>query len=184
MSQAITADAVPARSDAESLPARDKFIIGFLVFCMLVAPLELYWIIFRAEVAGRTDVMARLLSIYWPADRTYRDGILDNAQAFTLSLESVNACFSQFLNVALVWAILKRKQWRHSLQLTLSTYTFYGTFLYFYVAHLSGYTVMAQHTTGNFLLFYITNLPWFFGYAYMMYDSIVAINKRFRGAAA
>jgi hypothetical protein len=181
MSQAITADAVPApRAVSEPLPLGDKVIIGFLLFCMLIAPLEAYWIIFRATVHERTDLFARLLSIYWPVDRTYRDPMLDNAQAFTLSVESVNVFVTQWLNVILIWAIARRKYWRHALQIVTATYTGYGTFLYFYVAHLSGYTIMENRTTGGFLLFYLANLPWLIGCVYMIWHSVAAINRKFK----
>lgn len=174
--------------NARTLGTKDRIIVAMLFFFILIGvTLELYWIVYRAEMTTRDDVFARLLAIYWPADRTYRDPVLDSAQAFTLALETVNVFVSQWLNALLIVAILKGWPSRHWLQLTLSTYTAYGTFLYFWVAHLSGYATMAERTMYTFVLLYAANLPWLLGYGYMAWDSIGAIHRRFhatgRGSA-
>jgi hypothetical protein len=172
-----------AAPEAEALPTSDKVTIGMIVFFMLVAvTLEGYWLIFHNHMDERNDLFVKLLALYWPADRTYHVAGWDVAKSFTLSLESINTVVTQWFNAWLIWAILKRKHYRHALQLTISTYTAYGTVLYYYVAHLNGYTNMEHHTTGAFLMFYIANLPWLVGYGWMAYESIRAIARRFRTA--
>jgi hypothetical protein len=162
------------------LPLKDKLIIGFLVLFLLVAIIEAYWLLHHNVMEQQTDLIARLLAVYWPADRTYRIPGYGVDKAFTLSLESVNTVISQWLNIALIYAIVKRRPWRHPLQIVLGTYTGYGTVLYYYVAHLSGYVGFERHTLGVFLLFYLINAPWLLGCAYMVYDSCRAITRAFR----
>lgn len=167
------------------LPPKDRLIVALLVvFIGIALTLELYWIVHRTEMTRRTDLFARLLAIYWPADRTFRDPVLDNAQAFTLGLETVNTFVSPWLEAWLIFAILRAKPYRHCLQLTLATYTAYGTLLYYWVNHLSGYAVMDERTPYALALLYGTNLPWILGYGYMACDSIVAIHRRFRATPA
>lgn len=157
---------------------KDKGIVALLLFFVVIAvTLELYWILFHRSMLQRTDVLARLLAIYWPADRSYRDPTLDHAQAFALALESVQTFFSTWLNLLLIYAIVQGKRYRHTLQLTLSTYTAYGTFLYYLVNHLDGYAVMNPQNLENFVLFYVVNLPWLLGYGYLAYDSVRAIQR-------
>ena len=169
-----------AETDRATLPLRDKMIIAFLGLFLLVSILEAYWLIYHNQMEQRTDLLARLLSIYWPADKTYRIAGYGPDKAFTLSVESVNTVISQWFNIALIYAIVKRKPWRHALQVVLATYTGYGTFLYYYVAHLSGYAVFERRTVGVFLMFYLINAPWLLGCAYMVYDSCRAMTQAFR----
>lgn len=162
-----------------NLSRKDRAIVAMLVFYIAVAvTLELYWILFRTQMLQRHDPLAWLLSIYWPADRSYRDPTLDHAQAFVLVLESVNTLFSTWLNLLLIHAIIKGKRYRHTLQLTLSTYTAYGTFLYYAVTQVNGFAVMNPQDLKSFLLFYVVNAPWLAGYGYMIYDSIRAIHRQ------
>jgi hypothetical protein len=170
--------------DAPRLSTSDKAILAFLGLFLLVSVLEAYWIINHNEMEQHSDILKRLLAIYWPADRTYRIPGYGNDKAFTLALERVNTVISQFLNVALMWAIVKARPWRHALQVVLGTYTGYGTFLYYYVAHVTGYNNFESHTLGVYLMFYLINAPWFVGCAYMVYDSCRAITAAFRARAA
>jgi len=166
-----------------TLPPKDKVTLVLLAFFMSVAlTLEAYWLLFHNSMEGRTDIFARLLQIYWPADRTYRIPGYSVEKSFTLALESVNVA-SQALNVWLVFAILRRRYYRHPLQLALSACIGYGAFLYLYVAHLSGYAVFADRTFFSFSLFYLVNMPWLLGYGWMAGESIRAIARRFRMTA-
>jgi len=73
-----------------TISIKDKVTIGLILFFTTVAlTLELYWLIYHQEMEARTDLVARLLSIYWPADRTYRIPGYPIEKAFTLSLEGV-----------------------------------------------------------------------------------------------
>jgi cholestenol delta-isomerase len=162
------------------MPARDRAIIGFLVLFLLTSVLEAYWLLHHNEMEQRHDFLARLLAIYWPMDHTYRIPGYGADKAFTLALERVNTLVSQWLNLFLIFAIVKRKPWRHPLQVVLSTYTAYGTFLYFYVAHITGYRIFSNHESSTYLLFYLINAPWLAFCGYMVCDSCVAITRAFR----
>jgi EXPERA (EXPanded EBP superfamily) len=103
-------------------------------------------------------------------------------KSFTLALESFNTVVSQWFNAWLIYAIVKRRYYRHVLQATLATYTTYGTFLYYYVAHLSGYAVMETHGVYPYLMFYLCNAPWLLGYGWMAFDSIREIARHYARA--
>jgi len=157
---------------AAGLPAKDKVIIGLIVaFTAVALTLELYWVIFNQEMESRSDLFARALAIYWPADYTYRVPGYPIEKAFTLSLERVNSLLTPILSALLIWAILTRKRYRYPLQLTIATYTCYGTFLYFSVAHISGYAVFEYESAYTYLMFYLTNLPWLVGYGWIGWDA-------------
>jgi hypothetical protein len=165
-----------------AVPAKDKAIIGLvLAFTAVALTLELYWLIFNQEMESRTDLVARALAIYWPADYTYRVPGYPVEKAFTLSLEGVNTLLTPILSGLLIWAILTRKRYRYPLQLTIATYTCYGTFLYFSVAHISSYAVFEYKSVYTYLLFYLVNLPWLVGYAWIGWDAYWEILRRERG---
>jgi EXPERA (EXPanded EBP superfamily) len=154
------------------LPAKDKVIIGLIVaFTAVALTFELYWLVFNQEMDSRTDLFARALAIYWPIDYTYRIPGYPIEKAFTLSLELVNSLLTPILSVVLIWAILARKPYRYPLQLVIASYTFYGVFLYYSVAHISGYAVFEYKSAYSYLLFYLINMPWFVGYAWIGWDA-------------
>lgn len=167
----------------EPLPTKDKIIVGLIVFFALVAfTVEGYWLVFNQVMESRTDLFARLWAFYWPADYTYRISGYPIDKSFTLALESVNTLLTQFLSFGLIWAIVKRKPYRFALQLTIATYTFYGTFLYYFVAHLSGYAIFDSKGAYSYLMFYLANLPWFIAYAWMAWDAYRAIVRHYKNA--
>lgn len=185
MATATAATATPApKSEVERTPrlaAKDKWTIGLLVFFAVIAwTLEAYWVINNDSMEARHDLFARALAIYWPADRTYRVAGHDVAKSFTLALESINTFVTQAVQLWLIWAIVRRKHYRHVLQLVVATYTFYGTVLYYYVAHLSGYAVFEYRGVGPFALFYGVNAPWLLAYAWLMYESMRALSAATR----
>jgi hypothetical protein len=158
------------------LSGKDKAIIGLLLFYTTVAlTLELYWLIFHQVMESRTYLFAQLFALYWPADYTYRIPGYPIEKAFTLALESVNVLITPWLSMGLIWAILKRRPYRYALQLVIATYTFYGTYLYYSTAHISGYAVFEYKSAYAYLLFYLTNLPWLAGYAWIGWDAYRAI---------
>jgi hypothetical protein len=170
---------LPSQSAAPSaltLPAKDWLVVGLICFFTVVAlTIELYWLLHNQEMESRTDLIARIISLYWPVDRSWRIPGYPIEKALNLSLEGVNAIVTPVLSVILLWAIFKRWRSRFPLQLFIGTYTFYGTFLYYSVAHISGYEVFADKTATNFLLFYVANLPWLGGYAWLAFDAYRAI---------
>jgi hypothetical protein len=164
---------------AVPLPAKDKIIIGLIVFFTAVAlTLELYWLIFNQEMETRNDLLKRMIALYWPADATYRAPNRSVAKSFTLALELINTFITPWLSLLLVWAILMRRSYRYALQLTIATYTFYGTLLYYLVAHISGYEVFMNKDVTTFLLFYLVNAPWFLAYAWIGWDAFQALAPR------
>jgi hypothetical protein len=157
---------------AAGVPSKDKVIIGLIVgFTAVALTLELYWLLFNQEMESGTDAFARALALYWPADYTYRIPGYPIEKAFTLSLEGVNTFFTPIPSLVLIWAILAHKPYRYPLQLLIATYTFYGTFLYYSVAHISGYAVFEYKSAYTYLLFYLVNMPWFAGYGWMGWDA-------------
>lgn len=158
------------------MPRRDRVILGLLCFFILVAlSLELYWLVYRDELVARAphELFARLFQIYGDADRAYYDRITPTA----IGLEGINVYVTQILNVALIYAIVARTHWRHTLQLVVGSYLTYSVVLYFWAAHVTGYPDMRYQSSYTFFLFYAPNLPWLLGYAYMALDSVRAIHR-------
>jgi hypothetical protein len=180
----MTTDMMPrsAARSAAVLPFKDWAAVALLVFFTAVAlTIELYWLLHHQEMESRTDVIARIISLYWPVDRSWRIPGYPIEKALNLSLEGVNALVTPILSAILLWAIFKHRRYRYPLQLFIATYTFYGTFLYYSIAHISGYQVFADKTATNFLLFYAANLPWLAGYAWLAWDAYRAIVRGERG---
>jgi hypothetical protein len=73
------------------LCTKDKVVIALVVLYSSVAlTLELYWIIFHQVMEFRTDLFARVLRFYWPADHSWRIQGYPAEKAFVLSLDLVN----------------------------------------------------------------------------------------------
>jgi hypothetical protein len=160
------------------LPAKDKAIIGLVLFFTAGAlTLELYWLIFNQEMESRTDLFARIFALYWPADYTYRIPGVPIEKSFTLALEGVNTFLTPWLSILLIWAILKRRPYRYALQLTIATYTFYGTLVYYLVAHISGYAAFEYKGAYTYMVFYLASLPWIAGYAWIGWNAFRAITQ-------
>ncbi len=168
----------------DRLPFRDRFIVGMLGFFIVMAfTIEWHWLRHGpalVEEARQGDWLARLWSVYGATDAMYFDRI----SSFSRTLESINVYFSQILNALLMYAIVKRKPWRHPLQMTLGAYLSYSVIVYFMEAHLSGYANMSNRTVSGFVLYYGVNLPWLMGHLYMLYDSFVAVSRRFAQPAS
>lgn len=185
MATAATTWSAVATRPTVKLGAREKTTIGWLVFFILIGfTLEAYWVIYNDQMEARHDIFARLLALYWPADRSYRVAGHSVAKSFPIALETVNAFVTQWFDILLIWAIVRGKRWRPTLQLIVATYTFYGTFLYYCVGHISGYAMFEYRGTYSFLMFYLANLPWFAGSAWLMYDAVRALHGPSPAAAA
>jgi hypothetical protein len=160
----------------EGLPVKDKIIIGLiLLFTTVALTLELYWLIFHQEMESRTDVFAQLIALYWPADYTYRIPGYPIEKSFTLTVEAINTLFTPVVSMLLIYGIIKHKAYRYPLQLVIGTYTFYGTFVYYALHHVSGYKVFEYKGTYPFLMFYLANLPWFVAYGWFACDAFRAL---------
>jgi hypothetical protein len=163
---------------AARLPAGDRVVLGILGFFAVVAfSCELFWLVHARELPqlAPTRAMARLFRVYGDADRSYYDAVTP----LSLALEGLNVCFTQALGVWLMLAIVRRRDYRHALQLALGAYLAYSVVLYFLRAHLSGYAEMRYRSGATFLLFYGVNLPWLVGPLYLICDSVRAIRRRF-----
>jgi hypothetical protein len=130
---------------------------------------------------GRTDLFASIIALYTPVDYTYRISGYPAAKSFTLAIEGVNTLVTPWLSFLLIWAIVRARPYRYPLQLAIAAYTFYGTLLYYLVAHISGYAVFADHGADKYVVFYLASLPWLAGYAWMGWDAYRAITRRYRG---
>jgi len=138
-----------AARPAASLPVKDKVVVGLiLMFNAVALTIELYWILHHQDMEGRSDLFARIIQLYWPADSSWRLPGYSIAKAFTLSYELVNVVLTPILSAVLLWGIFKHRRYRYPLQLLIATYTTYGTFLCFTVAHISGYAQFADHSVG------------------------------------
>jgi hypothetical protein len=163
------------------LSAKDRMVIVLLlVFTAIALTLELYWIIFNQEMESRTDLLARAIAVFWPADRTFRIPGYPVEKAFTLALEMGNTLITPWLAAVLIYSIVYRKPYRYPLQLVVAAYTSYGTILYFVVAHISGYVIFQQKSVGTYLLFYLVNMPWLIAYSWMGWDAYQALVRRER----
>jgi hypothetical protein len=161
-----------------ALPRKDRLIVGMLGFFIVVAcTLELYWVLYANQLVERsqTDLLAYWFSFYGEADSAY----FAHVTPLSLGLETLNVFVTQWLNLWLLYAILKGKPYRYALQLTLGAYLSYSVILYFWTAHLSGYAAMQDRTFYHFFLFIAPNLPWLLGYLYLAYDAFRAISQRF-----
>lgn len=164
------------------LPTRDRVTIGLLLFFIAVAcTMELYYVVYADQLVARakTDWIAYLFSLYGVADRTYFDAV----SPLSLALETFNVFFTQPLDIWLIWAIYRRKRYRHVLQLIISSYLTYSVVLYFWQAQLSGFADMGEHSFYAFFMFYAPNLPWLLGYGYLAYDAARELTRALAPAA-
>jgi hypothetical protein len=162
-----------------ALSARDRFIVGMLVFFLIVAfTLELWWLLHSpAERVALQDrsLIAHLFAVYAPCDRNY----FDLPSPFATCLEGINVYFTQLLNLSLIFAIVRRRSYRYPLQLIIGSYLSYSLILYFLVGHVSGYASMSYRSAYTYFLFYGVNAPWLLGHLYLLWDATRAITRQF-----
>lgn len=161
------------------LTTRDRAILALLGFFLLVAlTLEWWWLRHSPDerVALRsTSLFARLFDLYGACDRFY----FEARSSLMLSLELLNVYVTQALNLWLVFAIVRRRSYRHVLQLAIGSYVSYSVVLYFLVGHVSGYEGARVRTPSALALFYGANVPWLVGHLFLVWDSARAIGQRF-----
>jgi EXPERA (EXPanded EBP superfamily) len=165
---------------AEPLSRSDRVTIGMLGFFMLMGfTIELYFILHYRNIREQTGFFARAYAIYGAGDEAY----YGRGDVFVpLALETINVFFTQGVNALLIWAIAKRRAYRHPLQLTVSAYLAYSVVLYFWIQHVSGYANMPVRGAWGYFIFYVPNLPWLLAHLYMGQVSFAAIARRFRAA--
>jgi hypothetical protein len=66
------------------------------------------------------------------------------------------------------------------MQLAVSSYVCYSTTLYLLSNHLWGYPEMPRHDLASMLIFYVPNLPWVIGNAWLSWDAGSGISAAFR----
>lgn len=159
------------------LTRRDRTALGLVIFYIACAfTLELYWLVNHTNLVGRTDLLARAFSLYGRGDRGYYDLV----SSFETGLESFHLLFTQPLLLCLAVGIWRQSTWRYPLQLALSSYVCYSTILYLLANHVSGYAGMPRHVLSAFLIFYLPNLPWVFGNAWLAVSAARSIAGAFR----
>ncbi|GHF53267.1 hypothetical protein GCM10010218_38390 [Streptomyces mashuensis] len=171
---------MPLLADSPPTPARrpapasgDRMVLGFLAFSLTAAlTLELYFVLHAQDLDERHDLFARGFQLYGRGDRTYA-GQGDVYLPF--ALETINLCVVQVLNCALAHAVVRRRAWRHPLQLAIGSYLSGSVVLYFWHAHAAGYPDMPHHSVGGYVLFYVPNLPWLVGNLWMAAASFRAL---------
>jgi len=88
--------------------AQDKIIIALAVLYTSIAfSLELYWLVFNQVMETRTDLFARILALYFPADHSWRMPGNPPEKALSISLEMVNVFHH---SMAVVWTDLVHHQ--------------------------------------------------------------------------
>jgi hypothetical protein len=152
------------RAEARPLPVADRVTLGLLGFFMVMAfSIELYFVLHYRDVREQTHFFARAYAIYGAGDQAY----YGRGDVYVpLALETLNVFFTQALNALLVWAIVKRRAYRHPLQLLVSSYLTYSVVFYFWVNHVSGYANMPEKTA------------WLLGHAWMAWQSFAVMARR------
>jgi hypothetical protein len=164
-----------------TLAIRDRAIIAMLAaFTVFNLTLDLALVVKagRLTEGAGADWASALWAMYADVDRLWI------VAPWSLAQEAINVFWTTGLNVWLIWAIVTRRPYRHALQLALGSYVSYSVILYWLAGHLSGYEGMRSRTAYALILFYGLGLPWLIAHLYMMYDSAVAITRRFASAAA
>ena len=160
------------------LRGQDHFILGALAFFIVMATtIEAYYVFFFRDVTSRSDFFALAYRIYSAGDDAYYGG---SYPYVAVALEAINVFFSQFLNVWLIFAILKRRSYRHVLQLALSAYLSYSVVLYFTIGVASGFSGMATKNAWGYFIYVAPNLPWLLIYLFMTWDSSRYLVARLR----
>ena len=168
-----------AATEAQApLSVSDRVAIGLLGFFVVMAfTIELYFILHYRDIREQTGFFASCYRIYGAGDTAY----YGRGDLYVpLALETINVFFTQGLNALLIWGIVKRRAWRHPLQLVVSSYLAYSVLLYFWIQHVSGYAQMPEHNGWGYFIFYVPNLPWLLAHLWMGWVSFAAIAKRFR----
>jgi hypothetical protein len=148
--------------------------VGF--FILVAFTLEAYFVWNSGRLAELHDMAAGAFALYGRGDRGY----FDRVTTFERGLESFNILITQPLNILLLLGILRRTLWRYPLQLGVCSYVCYSTALYLVANHLSGYAGMTRHDLASFLIFYLPNLPWLAGNAWLAWDAGRTISFAFR----
>jgi cholestenol delta-isomerase len=166
-----------------TLSIKDRLTIGLLAYFMLVASvLELWWVLHspaeKAALRGHS-VIGRVWELYGACDRGY----FDAPSPLAWFLETVNVCFTQPLNLLLIYAIVRAKPYRWTLQLAMTSYYCFALILYFAVAHLSGYAMMRERSPYTFFLFYGSNGPWLLSHLWLWWEAARAVTRRFAAAS-
>jgi hypothetical protein len=159
------------------MPRRDRVAVILYSFFLLMAfTVELYWLWNSGSLPERKDLLARGFAFYGLGDRGYHDHV----STFEIGLESFNVFFTQILNASVIVGILRKRVWRYPMQLAVSSYVCYSTTLYLLSNHLWGYPEMPRHDLASMLIFYVPNLPWVIGNAWLSWDAGSGISAAFR----
>ncbi len=157
---------------------KDRISLGILIFFLIVGcTLELYWVWevnYIETWAKEGDFLSQLHYTYAECDQDYIFA------PFPYALESFHVFVTQVIYLWLIWAIFRQTNYRHVLQLAVSSYVAYSVLIYYWTRHVAGYNTMAAHTPYLFFMFYGANFPWLAGSVYMGADSAIEISRCFR----
>ena len=180
MASDLGGEARASGAGARPLAAADRVALGLLGFFVVMAfTIELYFILHYRDIREQSHFFASAYRAYGVGDAAY----YGKGDVYVpLALETLNVFFTQGLNLLLMWGIVKRRAWRHPLQLLVSSYLTYSVVFYFWVNIVSGYANMPEKTPWAFFIFFAPNLPWLLGHAWMAWQSFVVMARRMRAA--
>ncbi|MEW2354091.1 emopamil-binding family protein [Spirillospora sp. NPDC029432] len=162
------------------LCAADRLTITMVAFFMVIAfTIELYFIVHHRDIRQRTDLFAQIYELYGRGDESYYGR---GYVALPLAFTTLNVFVTQTLNALLIWAIARRRHYRHPLQLAVSAYMSAFVILYLWTAHVSGYQGMAEKTFWGYVIVYAPQLPWLAGYMFLAWRSFTVIVQNSRAA--
>jgi hypothetical protein len=139
-----------------------------LTLCFVVAAflVELPWLLGSTELATIGGRFGAFWAVYGAADRGY----FDRVSGFERGLESFHIFVTQWLQIWLIWAVLRRRPQRFLLMVAVGSYVAFSTAVYLAAKHVMGYPLMPERTAGAMLLLYGANLPWLVGNAWIAWE--------------
>lgn len=162
------------------LSGADRFTIAMVaVFMVSAFTTELYFLVHHDDIRQRTDLLAQVHEFYGKGDESYYGrGYVPLPLAFT----AINIFITQPLNALLILAIVRRRKYRHPLQLAVSAYMSSLVILYLLVAHISDHQGVSDKTWSGYFIIYAMQLPWLAGYVFLVCWSFVAIVRVFKNS--
>jgi phenylpropionate dioxygenase-like ring-hydroxylating dioxygenase large terminal subunit len=154
----------------QALKPVNRVVWALVAFFLLFAlTIDLYWLLHynRLPELAASSWVARLYRNYSSADHAYYDRVTK----FEVALETLNVWVTPLFYAWLLVALYRRKPYRYPLQLAIGSWVAYSVALDCWIALISGYPGMQEHTPANFFKFYAANAPWLIGHLYLVFDA-------------